>query len=107
MLLAFIPLFETVYFLRISQCLNLKDDQVWGWLHEFAFQGQSVDKQTLVKCLSRSNGLVFCLCAQYAMEVKGELHTKWFGSFLSEVLKANRHEGLMFSVLPFISQSLK
>lgn len=37
MLLAFMPLFETVYFLRITQCLNLKDDQVWGWLHEFAY----------------------------------------------------------------------
>jgi len=61
----------------------------------------------LVKCLSRHNGLVFCLCAAFCLEVKGELHTKWFGSFLSEVLKANAHEGLMFSVLPFISQSLK
>ncbi len=44
LLLAFMPLFETVYFLRICQCLNLKTDQVWGWLHEFAYQGQSVDK---------------------------------------------------------------
>lgn len=60
-----------------------------------------------MKCLSRSNGLVFCLCAKYNLEVKGQLHTKWFGSFLSEVLKTNASEGLMFGVLPYISQALK
>jgi len=39
--------------------------------------------------------------------VKGDLHIKWFGVFLSEVLKANPNEGLMFGVLPYISQALK
>lgn len=107
MIQAFVPLFETLYFLRIIQCLNLKDDQVWGWLHQFAYEGVAIDKTTLVKCISRQNGLVFCKIANFCFEVKGELHIKFFGVFLNEVLKQNGSEGLMFGVLPFISQGLK
>ena len=59
LLVSFVPLFETVYFLRLIQCVNLKDDQVWGWLHQFAYQGINIDKQTLTKCLARHNALVF------------------------------------------------
>jgi hypothetical protein len=38
------PLFETVYFLRITQCLSLKDDQVWCFLNDFAYQGQAISR---------------------------------------------------------------
>jgi hypothetical protein len=107
MILAFMPLFETVYFLRAIQCFNLKDDQVWGWLNEFAYQGQSIDKPTLTKCLARHNGLVFCLCAEFNLEVNGALHIKWFGVFLSEVLRTNANEALMFGILPLISKAIR
>lgn len=50
---------------------------------------------------------MFCQISKFCLEVKGELHIKFFGVFLSEVLKANSQEGLMFGILPFISQGLK
>ena len=80
---------------------------MWGWLHDFAYKGVSIDKPLLVKCISRNNGLIFGKCAQFCFEVGGHLHTKWFGAFLSEVLKTNKNEGLLFTVLPFISKALK
>ena len=107
LILAFMPLFETVYFLRAIQCFSLKDDSVWGWLSEFAYKGQSIDKQTLVRCVSRNIGLVFCLCAEFALEVKGDLHIKWFGVFLTESLKVSASEGLMFGILPLLSKAIR
>ena len=34
---AFLPYFETAYFLRMVQLLNLVNDQEYGFLHQFAY----------------------------------------------------------------------
>ena len=67
MLMAFLPYFETVFFLKAIQLLNLENDQVWGWLHQFAFTGTSIDKKTLITCLARNSGLVFIKYAEFCL----------------------------------------
>ena len=41
-LCAFLAYFETAYFTRAIQLLNLKDDELFSFLHEFAYQGQAI-----------------------------------------------------------------
>lgn len=58
-IMAFLPFFETSYFLKAIQLVSVKQDEHFAFLHEFAYQGQSVDKKTLIKFLSRNNAVVF------------------------------------------------
>jgi hypothetical protein len=56
---SFLPYFETSFFLKLIQTLSLKQDDLFYFLNEYAFKGQAVDKKTLVKALSRNQGLLF------------------------------------------------
>jgi len=56
---AFLAYFETAYFLKAIQLINLKDDELFSFLHEFAYQGQSIQKKILVKAMARNQGVVF------------------------------------------------
>lgn len=119
-LLAFLPYFETAIFLKAIQCLNLKDDQIFGFLHEFAYTGKSIDKATLVRCLARQNGLVFTKYSEFAFSLINSeisetslegasdgMHWKFFGTILVEVLRVDASHQLMFNVLPFISKAMR
>jgi hypothetical protein len=72
---------------------------------------------TLVKALSRQSGLVFIKYAEFCFSLlglheneanhSGNLHWKFFGSMLVEVLRAKPgDQTLMFNALPFISKAL-
>jgi hypothetical protein len=58
-IMSFLPYFETAYFLKAIQLVNLKDDEFFSFLHEFAYQGQSIDSKIIVRALSRSHGVLF------------------------------------------------
>jgi len=62
-IMAFLPFFETAYFLRAIQLVNVKSDEFFAFLHEFAYQGESVDQKIIIKALARNNAVVF---AKYA-----------------------------------------
>ena len=66
---AFLPYFETAYFLRITQLLNLESDAEYGFLYQFSYQGKSIDKATLVKCLGRTAGLIFSKYADFCFSL--------------------------------------
>ena len=51
MIHAFMPYFETAYFLRVLQLVNLEKDKEYGYLHPFAYKGTAVDKSNMVKFL--------------------------------------------------------
>ena len=115
---AFLPYFETAYFLRVTQLLNLAEDQEYGFLHQYAYQGTAIDKLTLVKCLGRSSGLVFMKYAEFCFELLDLVldsatasacqHWKFFGSMMVEILRAHTgDQNLMFNCLPYIARSLK
>lgn len=115
---AFLPLFETAYFLRMIQLLNLERDQEYGFLHQFAYEGKAIDKATLVKCLRRNSGLIFTKYAEFSFSLldlvgieenaAANHHWKFYGSMMVEVLRAGADDqNLMFNCLPFISKSLK
>ena len=64
---AFLAYFETSYFLKAMQLLNLKEDEVWYFLHEFAYRGQSIQKPALVKALARNQGIAFTKYTQWCL----------------------------------------
>ena len=116
---ALLPYFETVYFLKAIQCLNLEKDELYSFLHQFAYQGHAIDKKTLVKALGRNSGLLFTkysdfcfilldLQANQDQAASSNLHWKFFGSMMIEVLREHSSdETLLFSVLPFLAKGLK
>lgn len=117
---AFLAYFETSYFLKAVQLLSLKEDEFFSFLHEYAYQGQSIAKSVLVKALARNQGAAFskyakwCLTAMPLSEAaavgavgSSNLHYKFLGIMMVEVLRFNlEDEVLMFNVLPQISASL-
>ena len=66
---AFMPYFETSYFLKMMQCLSLEKDPEYSFLHPYAFKGEAIDQVTLVKALSRQGGLVFIKYAEYCFSL--------------------------------------
>ena len=56
---------ETAYFLKAIQLVNLKQDEYFSFLHEFAYQGESIAKVTLMKAFSRNNGGLLRLYQQW------------------------------------------
>ena len=92
---AFLPYFETVFFLRMMQCLALEKDEFYYFLGPFAREGTAIDKKTLVRALSRNGALIFTKYSEFAfslLELQPEdsasnIHWKFFGSMLVEVLK--------------------
>jgi hypothetical protein len=89
---AFLPYFETVFFLKMIQLLSLEKDSVYFFLHPFAHKGTALDKQTLVRALSRNNALIFTKYAEFAYKIpqkqsQTSMHSKFYGSMLVEVLK--------------------
>ena len=66
---AFLPYFETSYFLKMVQCLALEKDPEYSFLHQYAFKGESIDQVTLVKALSRQSGLVFIKYSEFCFSL--------------------------------------
>ena len=66
---AFMPYFETSYFLKMMQCLSLEKDPEYSFLHPYAYKGEAIDQVTLVKALSRQGGLVFIKYAEYCFSL--------------------------------------
>jgi hypothetical protein len=66
---AFLPYFETSFFLRILQVLNLQKDELFFFMNDFAYQGKALDKQTLIKGLSRNSGLLFSKYANFCFDL--------------------------------------
>jgi len=44
LIFGFLPYYETIWFMKISQLVNLKEDKWLEWLHEFSFKGEQVSK---------------------------------------------------------------
>ena len=112
---AFLPYFETSYFLKMVQCLALEKDAEYSFLHQYAYRGEAIDQDTLVKALSRQSGLVFIKYSEFCFslldqqtEASDSLHWKFFGSMLVQVLRAKPDDQtLMYNTLPYISRCLK
>jgi hypothetical protein len=66
---AFLPYFETAFFLRLAQLLNLKNDELLFFLEEYAYSGQPIDKKALVKGLARNNGTLFAKYAEFCFNL--------------------------------------
>jgi len=50
---------ETIWFMKISQLVNLKEDKWLEWLHEFSFKGEQVSKQVLIRAMQRNQASLF------------------------------------------------
>jgi hypothetical protein len=113
-IMAFLPYFETAYFLKAIQLVSVKEDEFFSFLHEFAYRGEALATKILVKALARSNGVVFAKYAEWLFkyapgdaEESSSMHHRFFGVMLIEVLLQDQSEGLLYSVLPLLSQSMK
>eukprot|EP00347_Sterkiella_histriomuscorum_P023758 403333488 len=105
------------------QVVNLKQDDYFQFLEQFAFKGQALDKNILIKSLARNDAIVFSKYSQFCFDladfhqeisaslisVESCLHWKFFGTMLSEVLKsqAGQSQTSLFNLLPFISKAMK
>ena len=115
---SFLPYFETSFFLRMIQLLNIKQDEMMYFMESFAYSGDAIDKKSLIKGLARNNGTLFAKYAEYSFNlstllmgichnVENCLHWNFFGTMLVEILRSNKEdENLLFNDLPFISQGL-
>ena len=56
LVLAFLPYYETSFFLKMLQIVNIEKDEYFYFMHEYAFKGQALDKATLIKGLGRNDG---------------------------------------------------
>jgi hypothetical protein len=59
LIFGFLPYYETIWFMKISQLVNLKEDKWLEWLHEFSFKGEQVSKQVLVRAMQRNQASLF------------------------------------------------
>lgn len=59
LLMGWLPLYETSWFIKISQLVKLKDDKWFDWLNDFAFKGEQVPKVILVKAMLRNKAVLF------------------------------------------------
>jgi U3 small nucleolar RNA-associated protein 10 len=66
---AFLPYFETVFFLRMMQCLALEKDEFYYFLGPFAREGTSIDKKTLVRAFSRNGAMIFTKYSEFAFSL--------------------------------------
>lgn len=73
---SFLPYYETAFFLRLIQTLNLKEDDYFMFLHDFAYKGEALDKKNLVRALTRNDGLIFTKYSQYCFDLE-KLHNKF------------------------------
>ena len=67
-IMAFLPYFETSYFLKAAQLTNLKEDEFFSFIHEFAYKGEAIEKRTIVKALSRNHGVLFSKYSQWCFQ---------------------------------------
>ena len=67
---SFLPYFETSFFLRMIQLLNLKQDEMMFFLEPFAYTGDSIDKKSLIKGLMRNNGTLFTKYSEYCFNLQ-------------------------------------
>ena len=63
-----LPLYETSWFLKISQLTRLKDDQWLDWLHDFAFKGEQVPKIVILKAMIRNKAVLFNKYASWVLD---------------------------------------
>ena len=106
-IMAFLPYFETAYFMKAIQLVNVKDDEYFSFLHQFAYQGQAIDKKTLVKAFGRNQASLFSKYAQWCLEGSGSteaaeernghqeggnynMHHKFLGVMMVEIIRNNR-----------------
>lgn len=94
----FLPYFETTYFLKAIQLVNVKDDEYFSFLHEFAYRGEQILKGTLSKALARNNAAVFAKYSDWmfrgllpnsdeAQDLStSNVHFKFFSVMLIEIL---------------------
>lgn len=119
LLYSFLPYFETTFFLRIVQLLNIKQDELFNFIEQYAYQGHTLDKKALIKGISRNNATLFTKYSEFCFNlcslhqgfnqnIENCLHWKFFGTMLIEVLRANEaDQTLIYNILPFISLGLK
>ena len=107
--MAFLPYFETAYFMKAIQLVNVKDDEYFSFLHDFAYKGQAIDKKTLIKALGRNQGSLFSKYAQWCLEDGGSveampemdghqdgsesnynMHHKFLGVMMVEIIRNNK-----------------
>ncbi len=69
MIYSFLPYFETSFFLRIIQLLNIKQDEMMFFMEPFAFSGDPIDKKSLIKGLMRNNGTLFTKYSEYCFNL--------------------------------------
>jgi U3 small nucleolar RNA-associated protein 10 len=72
-IMAFLPYFETSYFIKAAQLVNMKDDEFFSFLHEYAYKGEAIQKKTMVKALARGHGVLFAKYAQWCYQSKDVL----------------------------------
>ncbi|TNV87638.1 hypothetical protein FGO68_gene2900 [Halteria grandinella] len=116
---AFLPYFETSFYLRMLQLLNIKQDEMWYYLEPYSYSGQLIDQKTLLKGLVRNNATLFAKYSEFCFslvtiqqginqDIDNCLHWKFFGAMLSEILRQKEDDStLLFNLLPFISQGMK
>ncbi|CDW83415.1 heat repeat-containing protein 1 [Stylonychia lemnae] len=120
LLLSFLPYFETAFFIKLIQIINLKHDDFYQFLDQYAFKGQAIDKATLIKSLSRNDSLLFSKYSQFCFDLseflqqfnimsEGFLHWKFYGAMIVEILKSQngQTQTSLFNLLPFISKGMK
>lgn len=95
---AFFPYFETAFFIKMIQIVNLKQEDSLFFLDAYAFKGEALDKNNFVKNLARNDALLFAKYATYCFELQTmhltmennndlNLHWKFFGAMLVEILR--------------------
>ena len=66
---SFLPYFETTFFLRMIQLLNIKNDELFHFLEHFAFSGRSIDKKELIKGLAKNNATLFAKYSEFCFNL--------------------------------------
>ena len=66
--MCFLPYFETAYFLKAIQLVNLKEDEYFSFLHEFGYKGEAIEKKVLIKALARGHGVLYAKYSQWCFK---------------------------------------
>jgi len=73
LILSFFAYFETAYFLKAIQLTNIKEDEFFEFLHDFAYKGTLFDKKNMVRALCRNNGVLFSKYATWCFKSEEDL----------------------------------
>jgi len=112
LLFSFLPFYDTKYFIKLLQNINLEAIKLFAFLSQNAKQGVAVMKSQIIKEVASSYDLFSEILTYFSkvMQLKNQTVTKYF-SFCSEIINSQIglgriNENIMHLVISFIKDVL-